>query len=125
MSVIQLCPIAIRVPQLYLGGTTPPDPPASWGTPPPRPPLPLPPTPPQFGLAFRRAWEAYLAYNEAFADALAEEVLAEGARRAGEPTGGIRALVQDYHLSLTPRLLRERLGDSRADIGIAHFSHTP
>ena len=68
------------------------------------------PTAPNFDAAFRREWASYEAYNRAFADALAEEA-AEGAR----------VLVQDYHLTLTPRLLRER----RPDLRIAHFSHTP
>ncbi len=38
---------------------------------------------------------------------------------AGRPS--IRALVQDYHLSLVPRMLR----DARPGLPIAHFSHTP
>jgi trehalose 6-phosphate synthase len=82
------------------------------------------PNHPQFGLEFRRDWESYLAYNEAFADALAHEVLADARQRPARD----RVLVQDYHLSLAPRLLRERLagaGASGADAGIAHFSHTP
>src|SRR5580693_8112429 len=74
------------------------------------------PNQPQFGREFRRDWEAYLAYNEAFADALAQE-----AGREQPPAGGLRVLIQDYHLCLAPRMLRERLGDA----GIAHFSHTP
>ena len=47
--------------------------------------------------------------------------------RAGQgSTGGgrqgqVRAMVQDYHLPLVPRMLAER----RPDIRIAHFSHTP
>ena len=72
------------------------------------------PNRPLFGLAFRRAWEAFRAYNAAFADALAE-----GAGSPGQP--GTRAMVQDYHLSLAPRMLAER----RPDLAIAHFSHTP
>jgi trehalose 6-phosphate synthase len=82
------------------------------------------PNHPQFGPGFRRDWESYLAYNEAFADALAQEVLAD----AGQRPGRVRVLVQDYHLSLAPYLLRERLagtGAPGADVGIAHFSHTP
>jgi trehalose 6-phosphate synthase len=74
------------------------------------------PNQPQFGREFRRDWESYLAYNEAFADALAQE-----AGREQPPAGGLRVLIQDYHLCLAPRMLRERLGDA----GIAHFSHTP
>jgi trehalose 6-phosphate synthase len=75
---------------------------------------------PRFGREFRRDWAAYLAYNEAFAAAMADEA---GAGRG--PSAGIRALIQDYHLSLAPRLLRNKLGGAYADAGIAHFSHTP
>ncbi len=72
------------------------------------------PNQPHFGLAFRREWESFRAYSTAFADALAE-----GARPAdGQP---VRALVQDYHLSLVPRMLAERC----PGLPIAHFSHTP
>ena len=68
------------------------------------------PNQPQFGAGFRRDWADYVAYNEAFARALAEESAA-----------GTRVLVQDYHLALVPRMLRERQPDAR----IAHFQHTP
>ncbi|MFH7336899.1 trehalose-6-phosphate synthase [Streptomyces sp. KHY 26] len=68
------------------------------------------PLEPVFDAEFRRQWEAYRAYNRAFAEALAEE--------AGE---GAAVLVQDYHLALAPRMLR-RL---RPDLRIGHFSHTP
>ncbi|MFG2621665.1 trehalose-6-phosphate synthase [Streptomyces sp. NPDC048507] len=68
------------------------------------------PREPVFDAAFRRHWEAYTAYNRAFAGALAEEA-AEGAR----------VLVQDYHLALVPGQLREL----RPDLRIAHFTHTP
>ena len=68
------------------------------------------PSSPAYGERSRREWEAYRAYDDAFAEALAEE--------AGP---GAAVLVQDYHLSLTPRQLRER----RPDLRIAHFSHTP
>jgi trehalose 6-phosphate synthase len=78
------------------------------------------PNQPRFGREFRRDWAAYLAYNEAFAAAMADEA-AEGSA----PSSGVRALIQDYHLSLVPRLLRNRLGGAYADAGIAHFSHTP
>jgi trehalose 6-phosphate synthase len=78
------------------------------------------PNEPRFGREFRRDWAAYLAYSEAFAEALADEA-AEGST----PSAGIRALIQDYHLSLVPRLLRNRLDGAYADVGIAHFSHTP
>src|SRR6516164_671794 len=71
------------------------------------------PNRPLFGLAFRREWEWFRAYNAAFADALAEGA---GPRRAGA-----RAMVQDYHLTLVPRMLAQR----RPGLPIAHFSHTP
>ena len=68
------------------------------------------PNQPQFGAAFRADWAAYLRYNEAFADALAQDCAL-----------GTRVLVQDYHLALVPRLLRDRHPDAL----IAHFEHTP
>ena len=101
------------------------------------------PNQPQFGHEFRRDWESYLAYNEAFADALAEEArealspeagspaalfpaaLSPEAGREQPPSGAPRILIQDYHLCLAPRMLRERLGDAAREAGIAHFSHTP
>jgi len=79
------------------------------------------PDQPQFGPGFRPDWAAYLAYNQAFADALAQRSAPGG----GERLGGVRALIQDYHLSLVPRMLRDRLGGAAGDVGIAHFSHTP
>jgi trehalose 6-phosphate synthase len=87
------------------------------------------PNQPQFGQEFRRDWMSYLAYNEAFADALAGQALAGQALREdgprGMPSASVRVLIQDYHLSLVPRLLRERLGADSGDVGVAHFSHTP
>jgi trehalose 6-phosphate synthase len=68
------------------------------------------PNQPRFDLAFRADWAAYVAYNEAFAAALAQEC-----------APGTRVLIQDYHLSLAPRLLRDRHPAAR----IAHFEHTP
>ena len=68
------------------------------------------PNAPHFGTRFRRDWESYRDYNGAFALALAEE--------AGH---GARVMVQDYHLTLTPAMLRAE----RPDLRIAHFSHTP
>jgi trehalose 6-phosphate synthase len=65
---------------------------------------------PRFGPEFGRDWESFRAYNRAFATALAQA----GAQAT-------RALVQDYHLALVPRMLAEL----RPDIRIAHFSHTP
>src|SRR6476661_5834171 len=85
------------------------------------------PNQPRFGREFRRDWDSYLAYNEAFADALAEEALAGEALTRGD--GGLRVLIQDYHLCLAPRLLRDRLGGQPAhpsgEAGIGHFCHTP
>jgi len=74
------------------------------------------PNQPHFGLAFRREWESFRAYNRAFAEALAAN--------AGQPRDTrvpLRAAVQDYHLTLVPRMLAEL----RPDIRIAHFTHTP
>ncbi len=68
------------------------------------------PTMPAFDMGFRREWASYEAYNRAFAAALAEEA-----------APGAKVLVQDYHLTLAPRLLRQL----RPDVRIAHFSHTP
>lgn len=68
------------------------------------------PREPVFDARFRRRWDSYVAYNLAFARALAEEA-AEGAR----------VLVQDYHLALVPGQLREL----RPDLRIGHFTHTP
>ncbi|MFZ3498566.1 alpha,alpha-trehalose-phosphate synthase (UDP-forming) [Streptomyces sp. 5.8] len=68
------------------------------------------PREPVFDAEFRRRWDAYVTYNEAFAAALAQEA-AEGAA----------VLIQDYHLALAPGLLREL----RPDLRIGHFTHTP
>ena len=71
------------------------------------------PVQPRFGPPFRRDWQSYIAYNEAFASALA--------RGAAPEPAAARVLVQDYHLALVPRMLRELVPGIR----IAHFSHTP
>lgn len=68
------------------------------------------PREPVFDAEFRRRWASYVAYNRAFAEALAEEA-AQGAC----------VLVQDYHLALVPGALREL----RPDLRIGHFTHTP
>ena len=68
------------------------------------------PNQPRFDTGFRADWADYVAYNEAFAAALAHECAPE-----------TRVLIQDYHLSLAPRLLRDRYPAAR----IAHFEHTP
>ncbi|MEU9145279.1 trehalose-6-phosphate synthase [Streptomyces sp. NPDC048349] len=68
------------------------------------------PREPVFDADFRRRWASYVAYNRAFAEALAEEA-----------APGARVLVQDYHLALVPGALRAL----RPDLRIAHFTHTP
>jgi trehalose 6-phosphate synthase len=75
------------------------------------------PNRPHFGLAFRREWESFRAYNAAFADALATGAGPDGSARRG----GVRAMVQDYHLTLVPRMLADR----RPDVAIGYFCHTP
>src|SRR5690349_464851 len=56
------------------------------------------PNQPQFGIAFRRDWDAYRDYNTAFAKALAS---------AADELLDVRAVIQDYHLALAPRMLAE------------------
>jgi trehalose 6-phosphate synthase len=68
------------------------------------------PNKPVFDAGWRRQWAAYERYNSAFADAL-----------AAEAAPGAKVMIQDYHLNLAPRQLRER----RDDLRIAHFTHTP
>ena len=75
------------------------------------------PNQPQFGLSFRKDWEAFREYNMAFAQALA----AAGDGSAGDRGREVRAVIQDYHLTLAPRMLAEL----RPGVRIAHFSHTP
>ncbi|KAL1919023.1 uncharacterized protein VTP21DRAFT_2404 [Calcarisporiella thermophila] len=58
-------------------------------------------------------WEAYQTVNEAFADTICESV-----------QDGDLVWVQDYHLMLLPRLLRERLAD-KPKVKIGFFLHTP
>jgi len=65
---------------------------------------------PVFDAGWRRLWAAYERYNRTFADAL-----------AAEAAPGAKVMVQDYHLNLVPRQLREQ----RDDLRIAHFTHTP
>jgi trehalose 6-phosphate synthase len=59
----------------------------------------------------REAWDSYREVNLAFAEALAEE--------AGG--GDAAVLVQDYHLSLVPSMLRRLAPGART----AHFHHVP
>ncbi len=68
------------------------------------------PLEPVFDAGFRRQWASYESFNRAFAEALAEEA-----------ARGAAVLVQDYHLTLVPGMLREL----RPDLRIGHFSHTP
>jgi len=68
---------------------------------------------PRFGAGTRQAWADYRRVNEEFAVALDDA----GRNRDPQPL----YLVQDYHLSLVPAMLRER----RPDALIGHFSHTP
>ncbi len=70
------------------------------------------PNSPSFGPGFDREWQAFCAYNEMFAEALATAA-------AGQ--SGVRAVIQDYHLCLAPRMLADRA----PGIQVAHFSHTP
>ena len=69
------------------------------------------PNTPVFDAGWRRLWAAYERYNRAFADALAEEA-----------APGAKVMVQDYHLTLVPAMLRELRGPTCAS---AHFTHTP
>lgn len=68
------------------------------------------PTHPSFDSSWRRQWVSYVRYNQSFADAL-----------AAEAAHGASVMVQDYHLFLVPRMLR----NLRPDLRIAHFTHTP
>jgi trehalose 6-phosphate synthase len=68
---------------------------------------------PQFDEDVREMWRAYRLVNEEFAGALHEE----GSRTPESPA----YLVQDYHLSLVPALLRHQ----EPDAAIVHFSHIP
>jgi trehalose 6-phosphate synthase len=75
------------------------------------------PNQPSFGPAFTREWDAFRQYNEMFADALARAAKQAG----GAGRAATRAVIQDYHLCLAPRMLAERV----PGLPIAHFSHTP
>ena len=65
---------------------------------------------PRFDRLWHEAWEAYCQFNEAFADAIAEEAAA-----------GAVVVVNDYHLALVGRYLAKR----RPDVATAYFTHTP
>lgn len=70
------------------------------------------PRAPRFDATTQEAWAAYVQINRAFAEALSQE---------GEGDEDVVYLVQDYHLSLVPAMLRELRPEAR----IAHFSHVP
>lgn len=65
---------------------------------------------PRFDRFWEESWSGYRELNEGFSEAVAE-VAAPGAT----------VLVQDYHLSVLPRMLREK----RPDLRSVHFTHTP
>ncbi|HEX4429714.1 MAG TPA: trehalose-6-phosphate synthase [Frankiaceae bacterium] len=65
---------------------------------------------PTFGHSWAGDWAAYEEYCSCFAHALAEEA-----------APGAKVLIQDYHLVLAPRMLR----DLRPNLRISHFTHTP
>jgi len=65
---------------------------------------------PRFDRRWHEAWAAYRAFNQAISDQVT--------RLAGD---GAVVLVQDYHLSLVPAMVRA----DRPDLAVAHFSHTP
>jgi trehalose 6-phosphate synthase len=68
---------------------------------------------PRFDAGVRGMWDAYREVNQGFARALADE----GIRLPGTPS----YLIQDYHLSLAPDLLRRMEPSAR----IVYFSHIP
>jgi trehalose 6-phosphate synthase len=65
---------------------------------------------PRFDGRWRTAWEAYRQVNAEFAAAVCDDAPADAV-----------VLVQDYHLTLLATELRE----SRPDLRLVHFSHTP
>jgi trehalose 6-phosphate synthase len=65
---------------------------------------------PRFDHRFVEAWDAYVAVNQAFADAVTDVAGPEEI-----------VLVQDYQLALTPGMVRS----VRPDLHVVHFTHTP
>ncbi|HUQ39492.1 MAG TPA: trehalose-6-phosphate synthase [Acidimicrobiales bacterium] len=65
---------------------------------------------PHIDRRWREAWEGYRAYNQAFAEAVAESAPDDAT-----------VLVQDYHLALFAPLAAKQ----RPDLKLVHFSHTP
>jgi len=60
------------------------------------------------------AWNAYKDTNRIFAKEIAKDV-----------QDGDLVWVHDYHLMLLPAMLREEIGDSKKNVKIAFFLHTP
>jgi trehalose 6-phosphate synthase len=60
------------------------------------------------------AWEAYKEANRLFAQAVARDV-----------QDGDLIWIHDYHLMLLPEMLREEIGNSRHNVKIGFFLHTP
>jgi trehalose 6-phosphate synthase len=60
------------------------------------------------------AWDAYTEANRLFAKAVAKDV-----------QDNDMVWVHDYHLMLMPAMLREELGDSKKNVKIGFFLHTP
>ncbi|OLN96172.1 Alpha,alpha-trehalose-phosphate synthase [UDP-forming] 1 [Colletotrichum chlorophyti] len=60
------------------------------------------------------AWSAYREVNRLFAKAVVQDV-----------QDGDLIWVHDYHLMLLPQLLREEIGDSKKNVKIGFFLHTP
>ena len=60
------------------------------------------------------AWIAYREVNRLFAKEVAKDV-----------QDGDLVWVHDYHLMLLPQMLREEIGDTKKDVKIGFFLHTP
>jgi trehalose 6-phosphate synthase len=65
---------------------------------------------PRFDEHFRTAWDAYVAVNQSFADAVVAGALDRET-----------VLVHDYQLALVPGMVRA----ARPDLAVLHFTHTP
>jgi len=61
-----------------------------------------------------RAWDAYQKVNRQFAQKIAEDVEDDD-----------MIWIHDYHLMLVPQMLREEIGDTKKNIKIGFFLHTP
>ena len=80
-------------------------------------------TSPVIDRATWRAWEeGYVAVNESFAGAIAQRALATDRRET--PSAPTLVMLQDYHLYLTARFLRDRLSPSECPT-LLHFVHIP